>query len=585
MSTCASCGTHLRSVDGVCPTCMARSITSFLRTPRSVDEEAEVSGYDLHEVIGRGGMGMVYRATRLEDAKVVAIKLLPSHLADNEEVADRFAREAHALAAFDHPHVLRVLDSGITMEGRLFLVTEFAAGGDLAKRLQQGPLSVDEALRLYREVLSAIGEAHRQGIAHRDIKPANILLDEHGSVRVGDFSLAKLLRDGAAPQLTLTQSSDVFGTPYYIAPEVRRGAGTVDERADIFSLGVLLHEMLTGRVPIGNYEPASSHAPVSQRMDQLIAQCLREDPAKRPQTIEALRAAFDAALRRQVPWRGLILCLTALVLLVAFWPSRSQIPTTASPSTATKDHPWSNSLGMKFVPVPGTKTLFCIWETRRRDYAEFAKEHPGNANEHGWEQTDGKVTPEHPVTSVSWLRATQFCDWLTKRERGAHLLTSIMSYRLPRDLEWSAAAGLPTESGATPEARSNGLGPMEHAPYPWGRKWPPPGKGFPANFAGEEATSILPLFAARVLRSNDGWERTAPVGSFPANDLGLFDLSGNVSEWCMDAWNAALPDKTLRGGGYDQSSASVMRLDAREHLLPPRQLISSGFRVVIDLGE
>ena len=152
MSACATCGTHLRSVDGVCPTCAARSISSFFHRQGS-DDETEVPGYTLHEIIGRGGMGVVFRATRETDGAVVAVKLLPAQLADNEDVADRFAREAHALAAFDHAHVLRVLDSCITPTGRLFLVTEFAAGGDLARRLQQGPLPVADALR-------KIGRAH-----------------------------------------------------------------------------------------------------------------------------------------------------------------------------------------------------------------------------------------------------------------------------------------------------------------------------------------------------------------------------------------------------------------------------------------
>jgi serine/threonine protein kinase len=174
---------------------------------------------------------------------------------------------------------LRLLDSGITAEGRLFLVTELAAGGDLAKRIQARSLSLDDCIRIFREILEAIDEAHRQGILHRDIKPANILLDDHDSVRVGDFSIAKLLPGGPAPQLTLTQSSDIFGTPYYIAPEVRRASGQVDERADVYSLGVLLHEMLTGHVPMGNYEPASSRVKVGKGMDALIASLAERNKA------------------------------------------------------------------------------------------------------------------------------------------------------------------------------------------------------------------------------------------------------------------------------------------------------------------
>lgn len=578
---CHTCGTHLRRIDGVCPACVARSITGMLSRP-VVEAEGmmQVPGYEMMEVIGRGGMGVVFRALRASDGSVVAVKLLPAHLADQEEITDRFVREAHALAAFDHPHVLRVLDSGMTPGGQLFLVTEHAAGGDLAHRLQQGTLSLDEAVELFHQVLEAIGEAHHHRIVHRDIKPANILLDDAGRVRVGDFALAKLLREGGVPQLTLTQGGDVFGTPYYIAPELRLGAGAVDERADLFSLGVLLHEMLTGRVPIGSYEPASSVTGVPRAMDRLIARCLREDPAKRPQSVEELRGEFDAALKtnlRSKVWMTLIV----LALLGAGLAVSRQ--TQITPLTASKLAPWSNSMGMNFVPVPGTKVLFSIWETRRCDFAKFAKENPGLESEHEWERAAGAATVLHPVSAVSWLRAEQFCKWLTKREHDAGMLPRHMQYRLPTDLEWSAAAGLPSESGGTPQERNAQLGPMEHAPYPWGRSWPPPAANFPANFAGQEAAGTVPAFVRPLLAERDEWPTTAPVGAFPANDLGLYDLSGNVSEWCLDAWSKELPDKTTRGGAWNQTSAYALRLDGRGHASPPRQPSGTGFRVVVQL--
>ncbi len=579
--TCHACGTHLRRVDGVCPACVARSITAMLSRPASgPGDEVDVPGYELLEVIGRGGMGIVFRAIRSVDGMVVAVKILPAHLADQEEVADRFAREAHALAAFDHSHVLRVLDSGITPGGQLFLVTEYSAGGDLAHRLLQGALKREEAVRLFHQVLDAIGEAHRQGIVHRDIKPANILLDAEGGVRVGDFALAKLLREGGAPHLTLTQGGDVFGTPYYIAPEVRHGAGCVDERADLFSLGVLLHELLTGRVPIGSYEPASSVAGLPRAVDRLIARCLQEDPAKRPQSIRELRRELDAALKSK-PRRAVWMTIIILTLLGVGIGVRHRPAIT--PQTASKQNPWSNSLGMKFVPVPGTKVLFSIWETRRADFAAFAAENPGLDSERAWEHPEGAASPLHPVAAVSWLRAEQFCKWLTKREHDAGSLPTGMRYKLPTDLEWSAAAGLPSESGGTPEERNARLGPMEHAPYPWGRTWPPPADHFPANFAGQEAVDMVPAFVRPMLAHRDAWPGTAPVGSFAANELGLYDLSGNVSEWCLDAWNKELPDKTTRGGAWNQTSAYALRLDGRSHASPPRQLGGTGFRIVLGL--
>lgn len=570
MSTCTTCGTHLRNVDGVCPTCVARTISTFLSTPPNSDEDAEVPGYELHEIIGRGGMGIVFRATRLEDEHVVAVKLLPAHLAGHEEIADRFAREAHALAAFDHPHVLRVLDSGITLERRLFLVTEFAAGGDLAKRLQHGALPVDEARRMFNEVLHAIREAHRQGIVHRDIKPANILLDEHNSVRVGDFSLAKLLRDGAAPQLTLTQSADVFGTPYYIAPEVRRGAVHVDERADIFSLGVLLHELLTGRVPIGNYEPASSSAKVPRAVDRLIARCLREDPAKRPASVFELIVAFAKCFSpRKVVVQVIVGLEVALVLLAGgmwLWQrlAHDKIATT-SVIEATKEQPWTNSLGMKFVPVPGTKVLFCIHEARRSDYGAFAESDPASTMRDAWRRPLSAVSPEHPVTPLSVMQAVRFCTWLTDREHRSHSLPAQAGYRLPTNDEWDHAAVLVELDPRTPV-------------YVWGSAWPPPRQPLHGNYAGIEVRS-------NGLPTDDGFRFTAPVGSFAPNALGLFDLGGNVAEWCIAPVAQAGGEASLRGGSWDDSDAESLRLDARKH--PPAVLSvnGAGFRVVLDPGE
>jgi hypothetical protein len=560
---------------------MARSITTLLTAPAAAAQPA-VPGYRLQEIIGQGGMGVVHRAVRLEDGLEVAVKLLPAHFADDEEIAGRFAREAQALTALDHPHILRVLDSGITPEGRLFLVTAFAAGGDLAARLQRGPLPPEEAAPVFRGILEGLQEAHRQGILHRDIKPANILLDAGGRAQVGDFSLAKRLPGEASPALTLTRNSGVFGTPYYIPPEVRRGQDPVDGRSDIYSLGVLLHEMFTGHLPLGNYEPASHHARVGKGMNQLISACLREDPGKRPATIGAVRKQFEAALKPPFPWRP----VTAILLPAAgilCWALFRPAPPRVTPLTASLAQPWVNSLGMSFVPVVGTRTLFSIWETRQGDFSAFAKDHPGNSNERGWQQSGTGQDPLSPVTSVSWLRAQQFCDWLNTTEHASHLLPMEMIYRLPRDAEWSAAAGLEPEAGETPEARSGGLGPMEHAPYPWGRFWPPPATGFPANFAGAETGSPAPA-PGNPLLFRDGWPRTAPVGSFQPNALGLFDLAGNVSEWCLDDWSKNSPDKTLRGGAYHQSTASALRLDTREHLKPTRQLPTVGFRVVIDKG-
>jgi serine/threonine protein kinase len=209
---CNLCGSPLRAVDGLCPACVARTITSFIKKPAVTDEMPDVPGYEILGVIGRGGMGVVFRALRLDDELEVALKI------GSAELFERLQREADTLRQLDHPHILRMLDSGLTPDGRCFIVTPLIQGGDLAKRLQQGPLPEKEALRLFRQVLSAVAYAHEKGVVHRDIKPANLLLNEANNIVVADFSLAK----PGEPEIALTQTAEVLGTPYYIAPEVRR---------------------------------------------------------------------------------------------------------------------------------------------------------------------------------------------------------------------------------------------------------------------------------------------------------------------------------------------------------------------------
>ena len=584
-SACPKCGAPLHAVDGLCPRCVARVITSFVKSssPKTMDDEPSVPGYEILEIIGRGGMGVVYRAVRLADEREVALKLMPAHLSDRLDLLERLQREADALGALEHTHVIRVIESGLTPDGRWFMATELAIGGDLGRRLQKGALPVDEALRLFRQIVEAIAFAHEKGIAHRDIKPANILLDADGSGRVADFSLAKLLRDEGAVSFTLTQSTEVFGTPYYIAPEVRRGAGGVDERADIFSLGVLLHEMLTGRLPIGEYVPASKQVKVPASVDRLISRCLQEDPARRPASARELLRELDK--RRGI---GVFGCLGLFVLLcfLAEIPMvwRSHFRRGQYFIVATADHPWQNSLGMKFVPVTGTSVLFSIWETRRRDFEAYAK--ATNQPETGpltrWRHSEQPTDENHPVTPVSVMMTNAFCTWLTAHERDAGLIGSEDEYRLPTDEEWSRAAMLPVENGDTPERRELNASNEGRPLYVWGREWPPTQIDQFANFAGRE-TRTSPN--AMSLLHTDRFPFTAPVGSFKPNSLGIYDLAGNVAEWTSSRWNDKTEARVLRGGSWRDYEPPFLRLDHRQQSLPNANPEGSGFRIVLDLAS
>ena len=561
--------------------------------------EPDVPGYELGPCLGRGGMGEVFQARRLADDSSVAVKLALPGAQHDSRLVERLTREATALARLDHPRVLRVLDSGFTREGRFFLVTPMADGGDLAQLLRTGVLPLGAALEVFRQVLGAMAAAHRAGILHRDIKPANILLDGQGGVWVGDFSLARVTTPDAVGGVSVTATGDVFGTPYYLAPEVRHGMTGVDARADVFSLGVLLHELLTGRVPIGQYQPASRTARVPQAVDELIARCLAESPADRPADAGVLLEEFEAALRFRVPigakW-ALAALLAVTTALIWQWTKPTPVsvsavpvaPTNAnsvfpSPARASREQPWTNSLGMKFVPVSGLPVLFSVWETRRGDFAAFAAHGPiqVSATNAPWRTPPGPAEPQHPVTAVDYQAARAFCDWLTARERAEGRLLPAESYRLPTDEEWSRAAGLPRESGDTPEERERAMA-SDRGHYAWGRAWPPPADGIRANFHAAEATG----FGGRSqLRHDDGWPFTAPVGSFPANGFGLHDMSGNAAEWCSTRWNTRTDELVLRGGSWDQSEPESLNLSTRQPALPVMRRPGFGFRVVLEVAR
>lgn len=206
--------------------------------------------YRVDALLGRGGMGAVYRGLQLSVGRPVAIKLISAGLPDPSQSLQRFRREAEATGRLNHPNTVRLFDFGLTEYGEVYMVMELLEGHDLASRLQHGPLPPAEAFHILRQILSALGESHARGIVHRDLKPGNVFLcNVHGDpnfVKLMDFGIAGMEQGREAQKLTVTGA--VMGTPAYMSPEQAQGK-TVDARGDLYSCGVVLFEMLAGRTP------------------------------------------------------------------------------------------------------------------------------------------------------------------------------------------------------------------------------------------------------------------------------------------------------------------------------------------------
>ena len=239
--------------------------------------------------------------------------------------------------------------------------------------------------------------------------------------------------------------------------------------------------------------------------------------------------------------------------------------------------PFENSLGMKFVPVAGTEVLFSVWETRKQDYEAYAKSASGV--DRSWENLEFKgqkvsFAPDHPVAGTSWDDAKAFCVWLTEKERREGRLPPGASYRLPTDLEWSSAVGLPHEAGATPEARD-----MKIKVYPWGPQFPPPeGAG---NFADITSSAAFGASWTFIQGYRDGFATTSPVGSFAANKHGLFDLAGNVWEWCEDFYDGKSGARVVRGGSWNNDDSDYLLSSYRVRNTAVNRNYYLGFRCVL----
>jgi tRNA A-37 threonylcarbamoyl transferase component Bud32 len=586
--------------------------------PTPEELQCDFAQYQIRGILGRGGMGAVYKGWQRNLDRFVAIKILPPSLDDGiSDFTERFKREAKAMAQLKHPGIIAVYDAGETPGGLFYFIMECVEGTDVQQLIaERGRFDPGEALRITAAVCDALACAHRHGVVHRDIKPSNIMLDAGGNVKVADFGLAKSTAPG---NTALTHTNVAMGTPYFMAPEALKGTAHADHRVDLYAVGVMLYQMLTGRLPRGKYDTPSLIFPeLDKRLDRIVDRALQPDPAARYSCAAEFCAAIDPVTRSvamRAPANGgatasrkrpvllaVAVAVAVIAALVHFAPWKKGGATTGgtgpvvartpagagrhatrqgtvTPATANKDAPFVNTLGQEFVPVSGTAVLFCRWETRVKDYAAYAK---ANTVDDAWaaQAKDGVPVgrePEHPVCGVNWEEANAFCQWLTEKESAEERLPKGMMYRLPTDEEWSRAVGPAKEEGATPKERSEKNG----VDFPWGTGFPPP-MAKVGNYADSAFHEAFPKAQDKwIVDYTDGFAATAPAGSFAPNDFGIYDLGGNVWEWCEDWYDSDQKDRVLRGASWDNNGRSALLSSYRNHNAPGYRNYRNGFRCVV----
>ena len=569
-STCTRCSATIPGGARFCASCGApRDAISATRVadteldarprlpPMRLEPGTVLSVYRIEQIVGEGGMGVVYRAHDGELDRAVAIKCLHTNLAGDPQIRRRFAREAKVLRSWAHPNVVAVYDF-LEDEHLLAIVMEYVPGQNLTHQLARwrGKMPFGEIRRLFGAVLDTMQDGHARGIVHRDLKPENILVVEsEGRLRpkLVDFGISKILEG-----TSYTMSGAFLGTCKYISPEQVRAPATVDIRSDVYSLGITLYQLSTGRLPFEEENhfalimahvskapepPSRFREDMPPALEALILDAIAKDPADRPPTCARFRERLDEALAGLGPAqattsnRPLAPVLTEtggheMVLVPSgpflMGPARRTVHIDAFYIDRT---PVTNEQFVRFVGVTG-------YQPTGPGAARFLQD--------GAAGKSAKLA-HHPVTYVSWADAKAYAVWTGKR--------------LPTEAEWEKAAR------GTDGRR-----------YPWGRSEPDARR---ANFA----------------RMSGG---TTPVDAHPdgASPFGLLDTAGNVLEWCDEfdepefygsgpshnpQNSTEAPTVVMRGGSW-MFGPRALRTYARTSYAPDYRFAAGGFRCVKSAG-
>ncbi len=510
--------------------------------------------YRLDEVLGRGGMAVVWSALDQRDGVRRAVKILNPVLARKQVFRERFQREARVMARLRHPHVVAIYDVGIDDE-QPFLVMDMLTGGCLADLVESGSgLGEVRALEYTLQVLEALELAHERGIIHRDIKPENVLLDEDGWAKVADFGLARV-QEG---QQALTRTGAVLGTPAYMAPEIRRNARGASVASDLYAVGVVLFVCATG-ASCWDLEVSRGDADADDSsLRQLIDRATAPDPADRFGSAREMAEAVRALRRSLVP-----------------------------PGTPEPPRPPPVEPGPVYVPPPRPVVV----EPVRQAPAEPAPLSPvvpiavgsvvvlGGLGLWLWNHGSPSRAPAPaPATGIEWVAVTGAGFELSRTE------ITVDQYRAcvaagacaaPVRCDWGTAAYGDPDRGEHPVNCVDWHGAQAFAVWAGARlpseeEWAQAARGRQEHvYAGSDLVEEVAWFAG----NSDGAAHP-PCGLEP-NSLGLCDMSGNLWEWTATASGAG---RVLRGGSFGSEAAGV-RVDHRNVFAPDVRYDSLGFRV------